>query len=344
MVSKRTGNDLAKINRTMRILAVTNAYPTPEAPASGTFIEQQIKGLRNIGLTVDLLFVNRAQAGMRAYIGLRRRAREKVAEFRPAAVHVMYGGLMADIVTGAINDTPVVVSFCGSDLLGENLSGTVRKLVANYGVLASHKAAGRAAGIIVKSKDLQDALPASVARRKIRIIPNGVDLERFQPLDRNKCRQQLGWQMDAFHVLFPANGGDPVKRPELARASVNLLSHLGIHAEIHLLTGVKHDQVPVWINASDVVLLTSLQEGSPNIIKESLACNLPVVSVDVGDVRERTKGIRGCYITPPNPNDLADKLRLVYSSKRRVNGRIKMKELSLESIALQLKRLYGDLC
>jgi glycosyltransferase involved in cell wall biosynthesis len=91
------------------------------------------------------------------------------------------------------------------------------------------------------------------------------------------------------------------------------------------------------------VLLTSLHEGSPNVVKEALACDVPVVSVDVGDVRERLEGIDGCYLASPDPMDLAAKLSLIHSGKRRIAGRINIQELSLEAIAFQLKRLYDDL-
>jgi teichuronic acid biosynthesis glycosyltransferase TuaC len=105
---------------------------------------------------------------------------------------------------------------------------------------------------------------------------------------------------------------------------------------------VPHEEVPVWLNASDVVLLTSLHEGSPNIVKEALACNIPVVSVDVGDVRERIQGIEGCYLVDPEPGDLAAKLQMVHAGSRRVVSRIKIQELSLERVALQLKKFYSE--
>jgi glycosyltransferase involved in cell wall biosynthesis len=254
----------------------------------------------------------------------------------------MYGGVMADEATRAVIDRPTVVSFCGDDLLGELLSGFLRRLISGYGVMASHRAARRACGIVVKSKNLQDALPDDVDRSKVRIIPNGVDLERFKPLNRDKCRQRLGWSGDRFHVLFPANDGDPRKRPNLAEAAVEAANHSGVEAEMHQLRGVPHAEVPVWLNASDVVLLTSLHEGSPNIVKEALACNIPVVSVDVGDVRERTQGVEGCYLAVPEPSELAAKLQMVYAGSRRVVSRIKMQELSLERVALQLKEFYRE--
>jgi glycosyltransferase involved in cell wall biosynthesis len=117
---------------------------------------------------------------------------------------------------------------------------------------------------------------------------------------------------------------------------------MGLSTKIHQLKSVPHAEVPIWMNGSDVLLLTSLHEGSPNVVKEALACNLPVVSVDVGDVRERIHGIEGCYVAMPNPNDLASKLALVHRGDRRVASRVKMQELSLEGIALQLKKVYGD--
>jgi glycosyltransferase involved in cell wall biosynthesis len=105
---------------------------------------------------------------------------------------------------------------------------------------------------------------------------------------------------------------------------------------------VPHEEVPIWLNASDVVLLTSLHEGSPNIIKEALACDLPVVSVDVGDVRERIDGIEGCHIALPDPDDLGIKLSLVAANKGRIAGREKMQSLSLEHTALHLRSFYRE--
>ena len=326
----------------LRILAVTNMYPTPYAPALGAFVEQQIEGLRRTGVDVEVIYVDRTKKGMLAYMGLGKQVCARTAEFQPDIVQIMYGGVMADQVTRVIKDTPTVVSFCGSDLLGEHLSGTFRKFIAGYGVVASHAAARRATGIVVKSRNLYDALPSDVDRSTVRIIPNGVDLELFKPLDQDTCRNRLGWRDDRLNVLFPTNGGDPRKRPDLAKAAVEAVSRSGITAEMHQLQGVPHNEVPVWLNASDVILLTSLHEGSPNVIKEALACNVPIVSVDVGDVRERIDGIEGCYLALPEPGDLAAKLRLVYTGPRGVAGREKMQDLSLERVACRLTKLYEE--
>ena len=247
----------------MRVLAVTNVYPTSHAPALGTFVEQQVKGLRQTGLYVDVMFLDRAQQGMRAYLGFGQKLRARIEAFRPDVVHVMYGGVMANEATRTVSNKPTVVTFHGSDLLGEHLSGPLRKLISAYGVRSSWRAARRATGIVIVSKVLQGALPKDVDKSKVRIIPCGIDLERFKPLSRDTCCDQLGWNTDRFHILFPANAGNPVKRPHLARAAVQALHRLGIQAEMHQLQGVPNNEVPIWLNASNVVLLTSLHEGSP---------------------------------------------------------------------------------
>jgi teichuronic acid biosynthesis glycosyltransferase TuaC len=325
----------------MRILAVTNMYPMPGFPNAGIFVEQQIRSLREIGLTVDVILVNRLERGMSAYIGLARQVCATVRTFRPDLIHSMYGGVMAEQVTKSVNDRPTLVTFHGSDLLGENLSGSVRKILACYGVRCSRRAARRASGIVTVSRVLLDALAQDVDRAKVRVIPCGIDLQRFKPLDKDICRARLAWDPGRFHVLFQASS-NPVKRPGLARAAVERLSHFGIRAEIHYLRGVANSQVPVWLNASDVVLLTSLHEGSPTIIKEALACNLPVVSVNVGDVAERIQDVAGCYIALPELHDIATKLSWVHRGPRQVSGRVKMEALSLERIAHRLKENYEE--
>src|ERR1035438_1051117 len=98
-------------------------YPTPELPGLGTFIEQQVKGLQSVGIEVKVLFFDRKTEGPLIYYRMGPRISEAIAEFRPDLIHVMYGGVMADKITGRCWSKPVVVTFHGSDLLGENLSG-----------------------------------------------------------------------------------------------------------------------------------------------------------------------------------------------------------------------------
>lgn len=326
----------------MRVLAVTNMYPTPQSPTIGTFVEQQVLGLRHCGLDVEVMHVDRCERGMSSYFTMGAELQSRIERFQPDVVHAMYGGVLAEWVTRIVKDRPTVVSFCGSDLLGELLSGPMRRVISEYGILASYIAARRAVGIVVKSRNLEEALPATVDRSKVRIIPNGVDLERFRPLSQVDCRNRLGWDPAKFHVLFPTNAGDPRKRLYLAQAAVDEANRSGLNAELHQLRGVRHEAVPIWLNASNVVLLTSLHEGSPNVIKEALACDIPVVSVDVGDVSERVKGIEGCYIARADAGDLGTKLGFVGAGGARISGRERMQALSLEQTAQYLQSFYHE--
>jgi glycosyltransferase involved in cell wall biosynthesis len=323
----------------LRALIVTNMYPTPTLPDLGTFVAAQVQSLRRAGVHVDLLNVTRKDGGRRVYRDLSSRVRHTVEATQPDVVHVMYGGVMADLTTRAIRERPVVVSFCGTDLLGGRTVGTVSQLALRYGVFASRRAARRAAGIVVKSRNLFDALPRSVDRARVWIIPNGIDFSRFRPRDRSECQRELGWDQSRKHVLFPAVPTRPEKRFALAQAAVAVLNGAG-SVELHALSGVPNDEVPVWMNAADAVVLTSTHEGSPNAVKEALACDVPVVSVDVGDVRDRLAGIEGCFIAETTPEDLAAKLAIVLERSRRIEAREHLAELSLERVAQRLQEVY----
>ena len=327
----------------MRVLAITNMYPMPHKPAFGIYIEQQVKGLRAIGVKVNVLYLNRDQEGTKVYRNLKVPVCTEITTYKPDIVHIMYGGIMADRITKIVVNRPTVVTFHGSDVLGQQLSGPVRKLISHFGVWSSRRAACRADGVVAVSKVIADALPQACDRSRIRIIPCGIDLDRFKPMNSDDCKRKLRWRNGALHVLFSTNYRDQVKRPELAQAAVRLLNLRGVEAEIHQLTDVANEEVPFWLNASDVLILTSMHEGSPTIVKEALACNLPVVSVDVGDVAERLAGIDGCHIALPNPDHLADKLALVEARRKRLSARDAVTLMSLESVAVELQTFYRDI-
>ncbi len=324
----------------MRVLAITNMYPSEEFPGRGAFIYEQVQSLIAVGLKVRVLFIDRRREGPSTYYHMGSRLRAALREFAPDVVHVMYGGVMADQVMRHYHARPMLVTFHGSDLLGENLSGWARKLISRYGVWCSKRAATTADGIVVVARNLLPVLPRGAFKAIVRVLPCGVDLERFKPMDGLACRRQLGWPNDTFHVLFASSNGDPVKRPWLAKAAVAEAVTRGIPAELHQMTGVPHAEVPLWLNASDALLLTSLQEGSPTVVKEALACGLPVVSVNVGDVAERLESIEGCHLALPTATDLADKLCLVHRRGERLDCRAQIQGLGVRNIARRLQACY----
>jgi len=325
----------------LRVLVVTNAYPTAAAPGVGIFNRDHVESLRKLGVQVDLLHLDRRARGRRVYGGLARRVRESVNTTSPSLVHVIYGGVTADVVTREITTLPVVVSFLGTDLLGGYERPPVVRLRRRYGVRASRRAALRAAAVVLQARVLEQALPRGVDSRRVWTIPTGVDLDRFAPLDPASARRSLGWGEGTRHLLFPSSRSRVEKRFSLAVATAAELGRRGVDVELHVLEDVLPEQVPLWINATDVVLLTSTHEGSPNAVKEALACNVPVVAVDVGDVRERLAGLTVSGVAAPNAAALADAVEHALGARRSGEGRAAVSQLALPIIAGQYRTVYA---
>ena len=96
-----------------------------------------------------------------------------------------------------------------------------------------------------------------------------------------------------------------------------------------------------YLNAADVLVLLSNLEGSPNVIKEALVCNCPIVSSDVGDVDERIEGIDGCVLTGFEPAEIAQKIRQVLDFNSRTKGREKSGYLTTDNIATRISDVYN---
>ena len=325
----------------MKVLAVTNLFPTEAAPASGTFVHEQVESLRALGVDVDVLHIRRAE-GRGAYLRLARTIDEAVERSRPDVVHAMYGGVLAYGAARALRgqSQPLVVSFCGSDLLGGGDGGLGMQARERLGVLASRRSLAHTAGVIVKSAGLERALPASFPRDRVWVIPSGVDLELFVPRDHEEARRELGWAPDLQTVLFASATTRPEKRFDRAQAAFAELERRRPDVELRALDGVARADVPLWLNAADVVLLTSSTEGSPNVIKEALACCTPIVSVDVGDVRERIDGIVGNAVVEPTPDALAAALLTALDAPRDPRARERAASVSLERTAEQTRAVY----
>jgi glycosyltransferase involved in cell wall biosynthesis len=327
----------------VKVLAVTNMLPTIDCPWQGTFIESQIESLKPL-VDTQTLHIHRVQSGRGAYLQVRARLRRAMAEGRPDVIHVMYGGALALLVATAAENLPLVVSFCGSDLFGDPQRSWKRRGIGRLTVWASKLAALRADAVITKSRQLAARVPSIVSRDKIHVIPNGVDLDRFRPLDTTLCRRQLAWAEEEFHVLFTGDPANETKRFADALSAVECLRARGVPARLQLMRGLSHDQVPVWLNAAHVLLLCSLHEGSPNIVKESLACECPVVSTDVGDVAERIEGIQGCYLSDRNTQSLADCLEAVLRNGSRLNCRHQITSIALRATAERVISIYHNVC
>jgi glycosyltransferase involved in cell wall biosynthesis len=191
--------------------------------------------------------------------------------------------------------------------------------------------------IIVKT----DAMAARIRNRKVTVLPNGVNTELFRPVDRGEARKVLSLP-DSKIVLFAADPSRTEKNYKLASDAFNKLGREDtILLPVH---DVPHHLMPFYMNASDVLLITSLYEGSVNTVKEALACNLKVVSTDVGDVRINITGLSGCYLTSPDADDIAAKLNEALENKTRTPGVERILELGLDSgsINKRLAALYSS--
>jgi teichuronic acid biosynthesis glycosyltransferase TuaC len=266
-----------------------------------------------------------------------RRLRREIQAFKPDIVHAHYGTMTAFL---AILSTalPVVVTFRGSDLNPNRGRGWLREAV---GSLLSQLAALRAARIICVSHQLKGKL--WWRRDRVSVIPSGVDVALFCPRDLQEARRELGWGRDEQVVLF--NAGDPIcKRLDLARAAVQFAEYLSGRIRFVVLDGnVPPNLIPSMMNAADCLLLTSDWEGSPNVVKEALACNLPVVSVDVGDVRERLERVRPSLIVSRSACEIGKAISEILRQRQRSNGREGGNYLSTRAVSQRIISVYKAL-
>ncbi|MBI3272532.1 MAG: glycosyltransferase [Planctomycetes bacterium] len=319
----------------MRVLHVTSGWPSEENPGQGVFIQEQVASLENEGVDCEVLRVN-ARRTRFSYLEAALRLPRLVRRGRFDLLHAHYG--LCGILVAPLRSVPSVVSFLGDDVLGtpgpDGRPTRWSRLVAHAG----RRAAARARAVIVKSQRMAVALGLP----GVRVVPNGVDLARFRPLDRDECRRELGLPCEQTLVLFSGDPRVPVKRFELAEAAVDRARRAGAKLELLPMLRVPRPRVPLLLNAADCLLLTSHHEGSPNTVKEALACGLPVVSVDVGDVAERLRGVSRSYVTPPDADALATALLAVLGSPGRSNGPEHVRDLDLGSIARRIRSIYED--
>ncbi len=244
-----------------------------------------------------------------------RALRKAIADHRAQVVHVHYGTITA-LLGVLCSPVPVVVTFHGSDLNRTPGDGLLRDFI---GRLFSQLAALGASGIICVSEGLRDRL--WWRRDRAQVIPMGVDLERCVPVPHHEARQQLGWPDRPWRILFNHRDA-PVKRLDIARQVEARLQADGVDARLEVLRGeVSSERMPLVLSAADALLLCSDQEGSPTMVKEAMACGLPVVTNDVGDVRMRLAGVMPGAIVDREPARMAQALREVLLDGRRSNGR-----------------------
>ena len=307
----------------LKVLVVTNMYPHPARPSHGIFVREQVQSLRMMGVRADVLFINGPAGkvnygkGLLAFWRHMRRARYDLVHG-----HYVYGGAIARLQAGC----PVLSTFHGGEFYMGRLEPLLCRLLAP-----------RVDGVILTSSALRGCLPDQQAW----ILPCGVDSVRFRPMPRDPARAELGLPMDKKLVLFVA-ARRPEKRLDLVEQAVSVLNETVPEAELIVLSDQPPDRVPLYMNAADVLVLASNNEGSPQVVKEAMACNLPIVSVPVGDVPEVLADVAGCYLCSQSPPDIADKLGMALRREERTTGRDAIAHLSLEAVAARLVDIYRE--
>lgn len=243
--------------------------------------------------------------------------------------HYSHSGYVASLASRK----PVICSLMGSDIEDSRINRFLIKVFVKFFWKA----------VIVKSEKLKNRLKFSNAI----VIPNGVDLDFFKPIPQINAREKIGIDLKKKVILFLADPSRPEKNFQLTKKAYDQIVDKKI-TDLITVFNIDYSSVPVYISASDVVLLTSHFEGSPNVIKEAMACNIPIVSTNVGDVSEILGDTRGCYICDYTPEDVASKINRALRFRDNfveTEGRKRIIQLGIDlnSIANRLTLIYKDI-
>lgn len=324
----------------MRVLIVCRYKPHLVGHAA-PFIIEQYKALRDAGCEAELFPLQGN------YWKQWKALRKKIREWKPDVVHAHYGlsCLVANMATRCV---PVVSTYHGSDINQPK----VRPL-SKLAIWLS------AWNVFVSKRNM--ALAGAIEGKKCSLIPCGISLSDDQLQTRAEARKVLGWKADEKKVLFAGAFDNAVKDPQLAMDAIASLNE-SLHSmsrdkslnepltlndvELIELKGYTREEVNRLMCAVDCLLMTSETEGSPQVIKEAMACGCPIVSVDVGDVAERTEGVSGCFVVKSRePRDIAEAIEKAIAFEGKTNGRehVLAAGLTNEQVAARLVAIYREI-
>lgn len=315
-----------------RVLVVTNMWPSEADPVFGVFVREQVGSLRRLGLRVDVAFVD-GRDRTQNYLRALPRLRALLATGRYDLVHAHYvlAGLCAWLAGAGRGrgGPPLVLTHHGIEVFEGWQARVSRWLTPRVDrAIVMNAAMAQALGLDSES-----------------VLACGVDLDRFRPGSRAAARAALGLDPARRYVAWV--GVDrPEKRLGLARAAVDRLRAWGEDAVLLQVSGLPQREVPRYLQAADVLLVTSRREGGPLVAKEALACDRPVVGTDVGDLRSVLAGIPGCAVVPEDGPDLADRLARALAAALahpEVPGRPAVERFALAQVAGRIAAVYAEL-
>jgi teichuronic acid biosynthesis glycosyltransferase TuaC len=315
----------------VKILHITNNYPTSKYPIYGIFVKEQIDSLTDLGIENEVFFINGREAGKKEYLKAILRLRKHLHKFKYDIVHCHHCfSAFTFLCSGKIFGKKCVLSY-QNEPEKEGGKFLFRILYKFFDI------------IILKNKSPEINFPRTV------YLPNGVNTEFFIPRDRTICKNQLGLDENKRYIVFMDSNTKhrTQKRVDRFIETMKILKEKYLLSDLEplILTNIERQLIPIYLCASNLHMLTSDFEGSPNSVKECLACNVPVVSTPVGNVTELIGDVRGCYISKTfNPDELAEltniALEMNYFSSRES---ITEKGLDINSVANKLFNVYERL-
>ena len=320
----------------MKVLVVTCVFPREDRPSYGSFVKTQVDSLIRKGVKIEVLNIKGDKSKLNYLFAM-----YKIfwlcyrQQYDIVHAHVGWSGLAARIQFRL----PLIVSFCGDDIYGHaDKKGNIIP-TSLFWVWCHKKLSLCVNGVIVKTRAMKELIP----NKNAVVIPNGVNLREFKPMDRAYCRSQLGLSYKKIYALFPY---DPCRRRknygEVKKAVKMLNKRNDFSVEVLIVHDVPNEQMPLYLNAADVLILASFWEGSPNAVKEALACNLRIVATDVGDVAEMISGLPGCAICESGADNIADKLYYVLTGPENTKGRHSISHLEIDKIADRVIEQYSS--
>ena len=302
----------------MRVLIVARCKNGHYAP----FITEQVEAIERQG--IDCQFFGVDGNGIWGYLRQIPKLRKVIRDFQPDIIHAHYGlcGLLANYQ----RRVPVVTTYHGSDINDPKVLQLSKRSIQRSRF-----------NIFVSQKNINIAKP----EKDYALIPCGINLKDYPIIEKVEARRRIGLDADKKYVLFAGAFDNPVKNAPLAKAAMDFVTE----AELLELKGYTRSQVATLMQAVDAFLMTSHTEGSPQVIKEAMACGCPIVSVDVGDVRDRIEGIAGCFISEPFPESLSRNILSALSYNGRTQGRLQIEKRGLTNaeIASRIINVYSAL-
>jgi teichuronic acid biosynthesis glycosyltransferase TuaC len=306
-----------------------------DTPQVMSFVKLLVIGLTNLGLQIHV-FKSVKSINILNFFRQGSEIKKLIRDVNPDIVVAQYG-TYAGLLVAFFGRRPRIITYRGADL---NPEPHTNGLLSAMQHLASHIASLFADGIVCVSQELAEKLIVNV---RCEIIPSPTDIVLFQPKDQRECRKMLGWEEDKHIAVFFGGNNPKLKEIGLAYEVKEELVRRKSFLELRILElEIPITQMPVYLNSADCLLFLSRYEGSPNIIRDACACNLPVVTTPVGDVKIVLRDIVPKYIVPRNVNDLADALEEVCRFRPRSNGREHIMKYSTEVISQRTYDFYKE--